>query len=209
MRIPLARSPSSNHFLAMVKTVIVLIWHDLSSTPTVNNRLRLSVADPGGEIRPWPPHRSWQWSLVPPWGKIEQWQYCEFDETLRILVPTFDVGYGFAPPPRKNATLKHWKGRWLKKRSDCLCNGDLQQPSLPIYQMVQKIEYTGHPLFGMLWISDILRSWIWRGFIFHFTDCCFQQFGCQSLQRVQIGFPYCLHDVTSHQWWMHPFASNR
>src|SRR6218665_3217108 len=26
----------------------------------------MPVADPGGQIRPWPPHRNCQWSLAPP-----------------------------------------------------------------------------------------------------------------------------------------------
>lgn len=54
----------------------------------------------------------------------------------------------------------------------------------------KKTEYTGHPLSGMLWISDILRSWIRR-------------FGYQSLECVQIRFllafmSLLINDVCSH-----------
>jgi len=53
-----------------------------------------------GQIRPWPPHRSWQRSLAPLGGRksndsiVNLWKCKDFG-------PRIDVGYGFGPPTEK------------------------------------------------------------------------------------------------------------
>ena len=70
----------------------------------------------GGQIRPRPPHRSWQWSLAPPSGEerimIVLWNW----RNVIILAPSYRCRLRVWPP-KKNGRLKHETGRCLKNRN--------------------------------------------------------------------------------------------
>src|SRR6218665_3354242 len=69
----------------------------------------------GGQIRPWPPHRNWQWSLAPLRDRNS-------NGSIVILLkskdfgPRIDVGYGFAPTPMEKYHSKTRKRSMTKKK---------------------------------------------------------------------------------------------
>ena len=68
----------------------------------------------GGQIRPWPPHRSWQWSLAPLGSRKSNDSIVNLSKS-KDFTPRIDVGYGFGPPTEKDQ-IKTLKRSMTKKK---------------------------------------------------------------------------------------------
>src|SRR6218665_2938258 len=73
---------------------------------SVYSSVSLYSGESRGQTRPWPPHRSWQWSSAHLGGRKSNDSIVNLSKCKDIGPTRIDVGYGFGPL-RINTTLKH------------------------------------------------------------------------------------------------------